>query len=168
MTTEPKHAKKFRIAVAFAHLCNKKDMQDIFLESGGLKILIDVLIDHAWNKTGHKSSENGVSFSRPGTNNIEPRRYFLKSLAFTKEIMKYDNPGSDFNKSIVAITEKLANVQKLHGHCLTASSLLPSGATGANVRETIEAISSIVEKTKRDGLGNNGPEVFLDLSLIHI
>ena len=162
MTTEPKHAKKFRIAVAFAHLCNKKDMQDIFLESGGLKILIDVLIDHAWNKTGHKSSENGVSFSRPGTTNIEPRRYFLKSLAFTKEIMKYDNPGSDFNKSIVAITEKLANVQKLHGHCLTASSLLPSGATGANVRETIEAISSIVEKTKRDGLGNNGPEVFLD------
>jgi len=169
MTTEPKHAKKFRIAVAFAHLCNKKDMQDIFLESGGLKILIDVLVKHAWNKTGHKTVENGVSFSRPGTHNIQPRRYFLKSLAYTpsgarKEVAWHElesfNPDSiPIKKSIAAITEKLANVQKTHGHCLTASSLLSSGATGANVREAVDAITSIVEKTKRDGLGNSGPEV---------
>ena len=169
MTTEPKHATKFRIAVAFAHLCNKNDMQEIFLESGGLKILIDVLVNHAWNKTGHKFSEKGVSFSRPGINTTGIRRYFLKSLAFTpsaatNEAIKYpdESGNSDFNKSIVAIREKLANVQNLHGHCLTASSLLPSGATGANVREAIEAISSIVEKTKCDGLGNNAPEDSLD------
>ena len=61
---------------AFAHLCNKSDMQEIFLESGGLKILIDVLVNHAWNKTGHKFSEKGVSFSRPGINTTGIRRYF--------------------------------------------------------------------------------------------
>ena len=72
MTTEPKLREEVSHCRRFGARCNKKDMQDIFLESGGLKMIIDVLVDHAWNKTGHKSSENGVSFSRPGTNNIEP------------------------------------------------------------------------------------------------
>jgi len=118
MLTTVNPSKKFRIASACSHLCDRKHLQEVFLESKGLDILFSTLTEHitvapAAKRTKHLKGVGRVPLLKPTT-------------------------SSSFNnsESIAAIEQKLKNA---------GSSL---SEINPNSKEALDAIASLIDKTK--------------------